>query len=139
MADGDITAIKELGRAPLPIGGFVGITGTPSTNKVMVWGTITCTYAAAGVDLGAEGGTLAIGIKEQPDLIRFAPRQGGATATANPTSLKGFLANLKPLTNLIFICDEVGADDPSVPTPGETFTLDYFAVGEDTRKAIDLG
>ena len=139
MANGDISAIEELGRTVLPAGGFVGITGTPSNSKIIVWGRITATYVSTGINLGAEGGTLALGIKEAPDFIHLSPRQGGSTATTNPTSENGFLANLKPLTNLIFIVDQMGQANPAVPSDGETFTIDYFAVGEDVRKAVDLG
>jgi hypothetical protein len=141
MADGDITAIEELGRTLLPSSGFVGVSSVPTPHKVMVWGRITCTYAAAGVDLGSKGGIAALGIKERPDFLHLQPRQGGATATANPTALKGFLANLEVdrTTELIFIVDEVGADSGTPPTAGETFTIDYFAVGEDGRRAVDLG
>jgi hypothetical protein len=103
----------------------------------MVWGRITATYASTGIDLGAEGGCQALGVKDQPDFIWLQPRQGGASATTNPTDQNLFLANLKPLTNLIFICDQEGQANPAVPTAGETFTIDYFVVGEDSRKAVD--
>ncbi len=139
MADGDITAIEELGRLVLPHGGFVQATGVPSNSKIIVWGRITATYAAAGIDLLAAGGTRALGVLDDPDVLDFVPRQGGATATANPTDNNLFLADFKPLTDKIFIVDQEGQANPAVPTPSETFTIDYFAIGEDARKAVDHG
>jgi hypothetical protein len=141
MGNGDISAIEELGRTALPSGGFVGVSAVPTSHKVMVWGRITCLYATTGVKLGAEGGMAALGIKGKPDFLSLIPRQGGATATANPTALKGFMANLEVdnTTELIFIVDEVGADSGTPPSAGETFTIDYFVVGEDNRKAVVHG
>jgi hypothetical protein len=141
MASGDITAIEELGRTTLPHSGVVAGGGVPTSHKIMVWGRITCTYVSTGVDLGAKGGTAALGIKGRPDFLHLQPRQGGATATANPTSLAGFMANLEVdwTTELIFIVDEVGANSGTPPGNGDSFTIDYFAVGEDGRRAIDLG
>ena len=141
MADGAITAIEELGRTLLPSSGLVGVSSVPTPHKIMVWGRITCTYVSTGVDLGSEGGISALGIKGRPDFLSLIPRQGGATATANPTSLNGFMAELEVdrTTELIFIVDEVGNNSPTTPTDGETFTIDYFVVGEDGRRAVDLG
>jgi hypothetical protein len=141
MADGDITAIEELGRTLLPHSGLVGVSSSSTPHKIMVWGRITCTYVSTGVDLGSKGGKAALGIKGEPDFLHFQPRQGGATATANPTSLNGFMANIETdnTTELIFLVDEVGNNAPTTPTDGETFTIDYFAVGEDGRRALDHG
>ena len=141
MADGDITAIEELGRTLLPSSGLVGVSSVPTPHKILVWGRITCTYVSTGVNLGAEGGIGALGIKGRPDFLSLIPRQGGATATTNPAALTGFLAELEvdKTTELIFIVDEVGANSGTTPTDGETFTIDYFAVGEDGRRAVDFG
>jgi hypothetical protein len=141
MANGDISAIEELGRTVLPAGGFVGVSSQPTDHKILVWGRITCLYATTGVDLGSKGGISALGIKGRPDFLSLIPRQGGASATTNPTSLKLFMANLEvdKTTELIFIVDEVGAGSGTPPSAGETFTIDYMVVGEDGRRAVDLG
>jgi hypothetical protein len=139
MADGDITAIEELGRTLLPASGFVVGGGVPTDHKIMVWGRITCTYVSTGVDLGSKGGIAALGIKGRPDFLHLQPRQGGGGT--NPGSKTGFMANLEvdKTTELIFIVDQVGTDSPATPSDADAFTIDYFAVGEDGRRAIDLG
>ena len=48
MANGDITAIKQLGSFTIPGGGNT-LTGVSKNNKVMVWGEITATYVSTGI------------------------------------------------------------------------------------------
>jgi hypothetical protein len=134
MADGDITAIKELGRLTIP-GGGREVGGTPSNDKIIAWGRITATYAAAGISLIGAGGFRALGVKGTGDLISLQVRYCGTTATTVPTDNNLFLANLqaKTETGKIFICDQVGQANPAVPTPGEDVTIDYLVVGEDAR------
>ncbi len=140
MANGDITAIEELGRLTIPGSGKAGTSGTPTNNKVIAWGRITATYAATGIDLhGHQNATFrSLGVGGVGDFISLQVRYCGATATTVPTDNNLFLANLqaKTETGKIFICDQVGQANPAVPTPGEAVTLDYLVVGDDLRNAV---
>ncbi len=129
MADGDITSIKELGRYTIPGSGH-NLNGVAKNNKVMAWGTLVGTYAAAGMDLRTKGGVQALGVSVA-DYIGLTVRYAGATATTVPADQTLFLANLDE-SDKIFVCDQVGTANPAVVTPGEAVTIDYFVFGEDT-------
>ena len=131
MADGTITSIKELGRFAIPGSGH-NLNGVAKNNKVMAWGALVGTYAAAGMDLRAEGGIQALGVSVA-DFISLTVRYAGSTATTVPADQTLFLANLDE-SDKIFVCDQVGTANPAVVTPGESVTIDYFVFGEDTSQ-----
>ncbi len=131
MADGDITTITELGRINIP-GGGTNLGGGSKNNKVLVWGRLIATYDSLGLSLDNIGGITAFGVNKT-DFLSLEVRQGGATATANPTDMKLFLAITDAPKDKIFIMDEVGADSPDEPSDAETFTVDWLVFGEDGR------
>ena len=133
MADGDITTLKEFGRISIP-GGGINVAGASKNNKVMVWGQLVATYDTLGLDLLSRGGLRAFGVATA-DFWSFDVKQGGATATAVPTSLNGFLADLELVTtpNRLFIMDQVGADTPLEPSDTESFTINWLVIGDDAR------
>lgn len=136
MADGDITTMKELGRISIP-GGGINVAGADKNNKVMVWGRLVATYDTLGLDLLARGGLRAFGV-ETADFWSFDVQQGGATATAVPTTKAGFLADLELITtpNRLFIADQVGADSIAEPSDAETFTINWLVIGDDARAPV---
>jgi hypothetical protein len=127
MANGDITSIEELGRFGIPGAGH-NLAGVAKNNKVFVWGRLTATYAAAGINLANEGGRAALGVGVA-DFISLDVRSANAAFPGLDTN---FLANLDA-SDKIFVVDEVGTANPAVPTPGEVIVIDYFAIGEDNR------
>ena len=127
MADGDITTITEYGRINIP-GSGTSLTGLAGNNKVMVWGQMVATYDTLGLSLDTAGGVRALGVANA-DFLSLEVRQGGATATANPTDMNLFLA-IKDTADKIFIMDQVGADSPAEPSDAESFTVDWFVIGD---------
>ena len=125
MANGDITAIKELGRSALPGSGRT-TTGTSVNQKIMTWGEITATYVSTGLALGTKGGVRAFGVSTA-DYLEFETR---LVAGVDPASDLGFLANWASLENKIYICDEVGISDPTVPADGDAVRLRWFCIGD---------
>ena len=125
MADGDITAIKELGRISLP-GGGRNTDGLAKNNKVMTWGEITATYVSTGLALGAKGGVRVFGV----DTLDFLSLEARLVNAADPETDKNFLANWASLEDKIYICDEVGQANPAVPSNADAVRLRWFAIGD---------
>ena len=129
MASGDITSIKELGRFAIPGAGH-SLSGIAKNNKVMAWGEIKGSYVSTGLNLANEGGVHALGVTSA-DFISLTVTKTGSLGTTVPTALNGFLANLD-VAHKIFIVDQVGQDNPAVPTAGDLITVQYFVFGEDS-------
>ena len=130
MAAGDITSIKELGRFAIPGAGH-SLSGIAKNNKVMCWGEIIGTYVSTGLNLANEGGIHALGVTNA-DFISLTVTKAGVTGTRTyPAQQLTFLANIDA-ANKIFICDQVGADNPAVPTSGDLITIQYFVFGDDS-------
>jgi hypothetical protein len=99
----------------------------------MVWGRIKGLYKTTGLDLNERGGIRALGVSTV-DYFSFTVRQTGAAGTTNPTDEKLFLADLEQgvtTPGMIFVADEVGADDIAEPSDGDIITIDYLIVGDD--------
>ncbi len=129
---GDVYQIKELGSFPIPGAGHNSI-GQAINNKVIRWGRIKGKYATAGLNLGARGGFRALGVNDADgcDYYSLTVRKAGASAAVNPASELQFLAEFVPSSGLIHIVDQVGADDPAIPTAGDLIEIDYLVIGED--------
>lgn len=125
MSNGDITAIRPLGRVTLPGGGHT-VDGLPVNHKVMVWGSITCTWADTGIDLATQGGVRALGV-ETLDFVDFFQHDTDQTVM-NKDALT--LINLDTVDNLIFMLEDVGAATESPPDAGDALVLRFMAVGD---------
>jgi hypothetical protein len=127
--NGDISQITELGHFDIPGAGHNRI-GQAKNNKTVRWGRIVGLYNSTGLNLTRynvdPGKALGVSVL---DHVTFEVRSAGAASAVFPTSLKGFLATLKD-DGKIFICDEVGNTDPTVPSNGDVITLDYVVTGE---------
>ena len=130
MASGDITSIKELGRFAITGAGH-NLNGIAKNNKVMACGEIKGSYVSTGINLANEGGTRALGVSTA-DFISLSVKFTGTGAIV-PTALNGFLANLD-VNDKIFLVDQIGQDNPTVPTAGDLITIDYVVLGEDTSQ-----
>ena len=130
MADGDITAVKELGRFTIPGGGST-LAGVAKNNKVMVWGEITATYVAAGLDLDGVGGVAAFGV----DVLDYVDFEVSNIDGNDPATVIMFSAYLARATNKIFMLDDTGGD--AKPEDAEAVTLKYLACG-DSNAAPEL-
>ena len=133
MANGDITHVKELGRSRAEGGGST-TAGIAKNSKVFVWGEIKGTYASTGMAMNDAGGVRAFGL-DTLDFIHLEVKLAGTGAVESADDLL-FLANYKRTTDKIFVCDQVGASDPAVPTAGDVITLAYWA-GGDSNSAPD--
>lgn len=128
MANGDITSIKELGRFAIPGAGHT-LSGVAKNSKVMAWGEIKGSYVSTGINLHAEGGIRALGVTSA-DFISLNVTMTGTGAVV-PTALNGNLANLD-VNHKIFIVDQVGQDNPDIPSAGDLITIQYFVFGDDS-------
>jgi hypothetical protein len=126
MADGDITSIKQLGRVLLPGGGNT-TSGKQVQQKILVWGTIACSYHSTGVKLNDVNGTIkALGV-DTLDFIDFELRAyNGAAATEEELHMVAFNRS----TNKIFALENVGDDTVVAITNADVLELRYFAVGD---------
>lgn len=130
MADGDITAIRQLGSFTIPGGGNT-LTGVAVQNKVMVWGEITATYVAAGIDLSGAGGVTALGVTTL-DFVRFEVSKLDGN---EPASQVHFVAALAVDEDRIYLLDNVAGD--AKPEDAEVVFLKYLACG-DSNAAPEL-
>jgi hypothetical protein len=130
MAAGDISSIKRLGRYVIP-GSGQNTLGQPKNNKVITWGRITGLYTSGGLKLNDRGGIRALGVSVA-DVVHLEVRTAGTAGTpTNPTSDNLFLANLLETTNRIFVVDQVGQANPTVPEENDQMVIDYLVFGED--------
>jgi hypothetical protein len=129
MANGDITSIKELGRFAIPGAGHT-LSGIAKNNKVLVWGEIIGSYVSTGINLENEGGLHALGVTSA-DFISLTVTKTGAAGTTLPTQQLGNLANIDA-ANKIFLCDSVGADNPTAVAAGDIITIQYCVFGDDS-------
>jgi hypothetical protein len=127
MADGDITSLTIQGRFKLPGGGFKQ-DGTPTQNKTILWGTIVCSVADAGIKIDSYLGS---GIKmlglEELDVVNWwhSASNGGAVGQ----EALYFFALDRGTTPKIHHLENVGADDSKPIDAADVITLHYFAVG----------
>ena len=133
MASGDITKVQELGRFSLPGGGNT-TAGVQVQNKVLVWGVITATYVAAGINPAAAGslfgasGTLAktFGVEN----IDFCELTLTVTdgQVADKDNVRTFV--LDRGSDLIFGLEGIGQAQATLPTDGDAVELSYLVVGD---------
>ncbi|KKN92392.1 hypothetical protein LCGC14_0208830 [marine sediment metagenome] len=128
--NGDISRIIELGRYNIPGAGHNNI-GQAVNNKVIVWGRLTGLYASTGLDLLRHGGTDAAFGLSNTDKISLTCRKAGAAGAILPTSDNGYLANVTRLLGKIFLVDQCGQANPTVPEAGDTVVIDYVAIGDE--------
>jgi hypothetical protein len=144
MANGDITNVQPLGRVVLPGGGNT-LTGKQVQNKVMTWGKITCSYAAAGVNPDSATGSLGQGATftktvfglETLDFVELtlnATKQsngtvhGAAPGDADKDNVR--TVQLDTGSDLIFALEDIGAANAAAPTAGDLLDIRWFAVGD---------
>jgi hypothetical protein len=125
VADGTITAVKVLYRQSL--GGGQDGSGVKKNTKTLVVGEITCTYDQAGILCSGVGGDSAFGLS-QVDFVKIEPL---TIATAYPTAGKCFLASYDTVNHLIFLVEDIGANDSSAPSDADVCVLRFVAVGDD--------
>lgn len=130
MAAGDVSSVVQLGRYEIPGGGQTTI-GGKKNNKVITWGRITALYTSTGIAMNAVGGVRAFGVTKA-DVINLEVRTAGTAATpVNPVTDLLFLANYLETTDKIFVVDQVGAANPTVPEESDQMVIDFLVFGED--------
>jgi hypothetical protein len=127
MGNGDITSLTIQGRFKLPGGGFKQ-DGTPTQNKTVLWGTLVCTAADAGIAINSylSGGLKMLGLEEL-DVINFYHSASSGQAVGDEDLY--FFALDRGTTPKVHHLKDVGADDSGYITAGVDLTLHYFAVG----------
>jgi hypothetical protein len=127
MADGDITSLTIQGRFKLPGGGFKQ-DGTPTQHKQIVWGTIACSVADAGISINSylSGGIKLLGLEEL-DVVNFF--HSALSGQAVGTEALNFFALDRGTTPKIHHLELVGSDDSQPISAADTITLHWFAVG----------
>ena len=129
MADGDVT-IKNLYSQALGGGRDAG--GVPKQSKRLVVGQITGTYVSTGLAINKHGGPQAFGVNNLDylflDVVTIAT--DGSTP-AYPTTNALFKADYDHANQKIFLLEDVGAADPSVPSDADPVVLRFVAVGDD--------
>ena len=133
MADGDITAIKQLGRIQLPGGGNT-IGGVQKQNKIVVWGQITATYVSTGINLSNEGDVKALGV-DNLDFLEIVVDVNSTDDNIDKDNLT--LVNLDTTNDLIFALESLGQANAAAPGNADAMTLRYWAIG-DAADAAEL-
>jgi len=116
-----ITSIKILGKSRVEGGGFTS-TGLARNNKVMVWGELTGTYAAAGVSFVPED----IGISGTFDFINLQAESVNSVNFKNDTQI---YAAFDPVLAVLNLMDDVDSNDEAGTT---AFVVNFFAIGDST-------
>ena len=127
MSAGDITSLTIQGRFKLPGGGFKQ-DGSPTQHKQVVWGTLACSVADTGIAIDSylSGGIKLFGLEEL-DVINFFGSAYSGQAVGDEDL--HFFALDRGTTPRIHHLEDVGADDSTYITSGDTITLHWFAVG----------
>jgi hypothetical protein len=127
MSAGDITSLTIQGRFKLPGGGFKQ-DGTPTQHKTLLWGTIATSVADAGISINSylSGGLKMLGLEEL-DVINFYHSYGSGAPVGDEDLY--FFALDRGTTPKIHHLEDVGNDDASPISSGDTIVLHYFAVG----------
>ncbi len=133
MADGDITAIKQLGRIQLPGGGNT-TAGVQKQNKILVWGQITATYVSTGINLSNEGGVKALGV-DNLDFVEIVVDVNSTDDNIDKDNLT--LVNLDTTNDLIFCLESLGQTNAAAPGNADAMTFRYWAIG-DAADVADL-
>jgi hypothetical protein len=131
MADGDVT-IKTLYSSA--IGGGHDTSGNPKQSKRLVVGQIDGTYHSTGLSINKHGGPQAFGVNNLDYLFLEVITIAATESTTNALQTADYdHANQK-----IFLCEDLGAATPAVPSNADVVVLRFVAFGDDPTTP-DLG